>query len=100
VTQRRREIGVRLALGARPVDVLRMMVGETLALTLIGALIGVSATIAGGRLLASLMYGVTPADPITIAGVVTVVMMVAGMASAAPGRRAALTDPAGTLREE
>jgi putative ABC transport system permease protein len=100
VSQRRREIGVRLALGARPRDVLRLVVGETLGLTAAGALIGVAVAIAGSRLLASLIYGVRPADPLTIVAVVGLVMVVAATACVVPGRRAALIDPARTLHEE
>jgi ABC-type antimicrobial peptide transport system permease subunit len=100
VSHRRRELGLRLALGARPGDVLRLVVGEALGLTAAGALAGVAAAAAGGRLLAGLLYGVRPADPVTMLAVVTVVLGVGLAACVAPGRRAAHTDPARTLRED
>jgi predicted permease len=100
VSHRRRELGLRLALGARPRDVLRLVVGEAVGLTAAGAVLGVAAAAAGGKLLAGLLYGVRPADPATMLAVVTVVLGVALAACAAPGRRAALTDPARTLRED
>jgi predicted permease len=100
VSHRRRELGLRLALGARPADVLRLVVGEALALAAVGALAGAAAAAAGGRLLAGLLYGVRPADPLTTAAVTAVVLGVALVACLGPGRRAALTDPARTLRED
>lgn len=100
VNQRRREIGLRLALGARPSDVLRLVLSEALGLAVAGALIGVAVAAASGRLLSGFLYGVRPADPITMVAVVTVVLAVALVSCVAPGRRAARTDPARTLREE
>jgi len=100
VQHRRREFGVRLALGARPADVLRPVVGEALGLAAAGAALGVAAALAGGRFLASLLYGVTPADPLTMLVVVSVVLAVAVASSLLPGRRAARTDPGRTLRDD
>jgi ABC-type antimicrobial peptide transport system permease subunit len=100
VQHRRREFGVRLALGARPADVLRPVVGEALGLAAAGAALGAAAAVAGGRFLAGLLYGVRPADPITIAAVVALVMTVTLAAAALPGRRAARTDPGRTLRDD
>jgi predicted permease len=98
VQHRRREFGVRLALGARPADVLRPVVGEALRLALGGAVLGVALAVAGGRFLAGLLYGVTPADPLTLVAVVSVVLAVTLASSVLPGRRAARTDPGRTLR--
>jgi len=100
VQHRRREFGVRLALGARPADVLRPVVGEALGLAAAGAALGAAAAVAGGRFLAGLLYGVRPADPITIVAVVALVMTVTLAAAALPGRRAARTDPGRTLRDD
>ena len=100
VQHRRREFGVRLALGARPSDVLRPVVREALGLALGGVAIGVALAVAGGRFLAGLLYGVTPADPLTMLAVATVVLAVTLASSVLPGRRAARTDPGRTLRED
>ncbi|AHG89021.1 permease [Gemmatirosa kalamazoonensis] len=100
VQRRRREFGVRLALGARPSDVLRPVVREALGLALGGAAIGVALAVAGGRFLAGLLYGVTPADPLTMLAVVSVVLAVTLASSVLPGRRAARTDPGRTLRDD
>jgi len=100
VGQRTREIGVRVALGARPGDVLRTVVGGGLRLTLIGvALGGVAAGLAAGAL-GKLLYGVHPVDPVTFAIVPLVLVGVALLAMAAPARRAARVDPMVALRSE
>jgi putative ABC transport system permease protein len=100
VTQRQREIGVRLALGANRRQVLRMIVGRGLLLTVSGVAIGVVGALALGRILNGVLYGVSPNDPATIAVVVTVLLSVAALASWVPARRAASVDPVLTLREE
>ena len=100
VGQRTREIGVRLALGARPADVLRTVLGGGLRLTLSGvALGGMAAGLAAGAL-GKLLYGVHPLDPVTFAGVPLVLVGVALLAMAAPARRAARVDPMVALRSE
>ena len=100
VGQRTREIGVRVALGARPVDVLRTVLGGGLRLTLSGvALGGMAAGLAAGAL-GKLLYGVHPLDPVTFAGVPLVLVGVALLAMAAPARRAARVDPMVALRSE
>lgn len=100
VSARRREIGIRLALGARPLDVLRLVMREGLVLAATGAALGVAVAAAGGRLLSSLLYGVRPTDPLTLGVVTVLVLGVALVACAAPGRRAALTEPTRSLRGE
>ena len=100
VSQRQREIGVRLALGARPGDVLRMIVRRGLSLTVAGIGIGVVLALALGRFLAGVLYGVQPSDPLTMTLVALVLLGVAALASWIPARRASRVDPAVTLREE
>ena len=98
VAQRRREISIRMALGARASDVLRMIVGRALLLAALGALIGVTAAQALGRVIQRQLFGVTLLDPITIASAVLVLALSAVLASLLPARRAASVDPASVLR--
>ena len=85
ITERRREIWVRMALGATRQSVMRMVLGQGLRLTLAGIVIGIALALAGGRLIASLLFGVGPADPITIVGVVALLGTVALAACSLPG---------------
>jgi ABC-type antimicrobial peptide transport system permease subunit len=98
--RRTREIGVRTALGARSADILWMALASGLILVLAGAGLGVAVALAGARLVASLLYGVAPSDPATIAGAVTLLLAVALLACWLPARRAARVDPAVALRCE
>ena len=100
VARRTHEIGIRMAIGARADDVLRMIVGRGLALAALGALIGLGASLALTRLLASLLYGVSPTDPISFTSVAGLLLVVAAAASYLPARRAARVDPAVALRTE
>jgi ABC-type antimicrobial peptide transport system permease subunit len=100
VTERRREIGIRVALGASRQSVMRMILGQGLSLTLAGAAIGLVIAIAGGRLIASLLFGVSPTDPITIGGVIALIATVALVACFVPGHAATRVDPMVALREE
>lgn len=100
VNQRQRDIGVRLALGARPGEVMRMVVGRGLALAAIGTAIGVGGSLALGGLLRGVLYDVRPWDPTTFVAVATVLIAVAAIASWIPARRAARVDPALTLQAE
>lgn len=98
VTRRHRDIGVRVALGAQSRDILRMILGEGLALTAVGLAAGVAASLALSRMMAGLLFGVAATDPPTFAGATAVLMLVALTASYLPARRAARLDPITTLR--
>ena len=99
VTQRGREISIRLALGALPRDVLRMIVGRALGLSAIGVVVGLAAAIALGRFIQGQLFGVALLDPVTFGGVPLVLATSAGLASFVPARRATKLDPANALRE-
>jgi putative ABC transport system permease protein len=100
VTQRTQEIGVRIALGASTADVVRLILGQALRPVAIGAAIGVVAALAASRAIASQLFGVSRADPLTIAAVVATLIGVALVASAVPARRAAAVDPTRALQSE
>jgi putative ABC transport system permease protein len=100
VAQRRREIGVRMALGAQRKDVLSLVVGRGLKLALLGLALGLLAALAVTRFVSSLLYGVTAADPVTFVGVSLLLLLVAGLASWLPARSATKLDPMTVLRHE
>jgi predicted permease len=100
VAQRTREIGVRMALGARHGDVARLIVGETMRVTAIGAAVGVALAVLAGFAMRAALYGVSPADPIILGAVVLALAVTALLASALPARRAARVDPVEALRAE
>ncbi|HJR61827.1 MAG TPA: ABC transporter permease [Vicinamibacterales bacterium] len=99
VAQRAREISIRMALGARTGQVLRMVVGRAVALAAGGALLGIAGAMALGRVIQNQLFGVGVADPLTIGAVVLVLLGSAALASFMPARRAAALDPASALRE-
>jgi putative ABC transport system permease protein len=97
---RRREIGIRLAVGATRGDVFRLIAGSGARLATIGLAAGLLLSVGVGIGLKSLLIGISPTDPITYAGVITVLAIVTAAACLLPARRAAAVDPALTLREE
>ena len=100
VTQRTREIGVRVALGADHRSVARLVVGAGLRLTTIGLIVGLGAALASTRLLSGLLYGVSPADPASFVLIALLVGVIALLASYLPARRAVRIDPIAALRAE
>jgi ABC-type antimicrobial peptide transport system permease subunit len=100
VAQRRRELGIRLALGAGPRDVIRLLVGESLTRVAIGVALGLGIALVASRALVSMLYGVERWDPVTFAGTALLLGLVAILATWLPARRATRVDPMVTLRAE
>jgi predicted permease len=100
VSQRTHEMGVRIALGARVKDVLRLVVGEGLGVILLGLVVGIAIALALGRLVASLLYGVTPRDPMVMISAAIVLITVGLLASSVPAWRATRVDPVRALSAE
>ena len=100
VSQRVREVGIRLALGAKPRQLERMFLLHGLALSGVGIVIGVVVAAALGRLMSSVLFGVEPMDLVAYAAAIGVIVAAAALASYVPARRAAMIDPIETLRAE
>jgi ABC-type antimicrobial peptide transport system permease subunit len=100
VTRRVREIGIRMALGARAGEVLWLILREVTWMVGIGALIGLPAAFALTRLLTTYLYGLTARDPLSIVGSVVILLVITAVAGLVPARRATLVDPMIALRYE
>ncbi|HEY4218100.1 MAG TPA: ADOP family duplicated permease [Gemmatimonadaceae bacterium] len=100
VNQRLHEFGIRIALGAQLRDVLSLVIGEGMRTLAVGAFCGVLLSLAAGRFVASLLFGISPGDPITIAAVVATLLAVGAFAAFVPARRAARVDPVSALRAD
>ena len=98
VAQRSHEIGIRMALGAERRDIVRLILGQGMRLTLLGAVIGGAASIAAMRWIASELYGVRAFDPATLVSVIAFLIIVALIACYVPARRATKVDPMSALR--
>jgi putative ABC transport system permease protein len=100
VARRVQEIGIRIALGASPAEVMRMIVRQGLILVVVGVVSGTAAALGLVRVIASQLYGVKPADPVTVLAAVVLVFVVALLACCIPARHAAAVDPIVALRYE
>ncbi len=100
VTNRTRDIGIRMALGAPRAHVLRAEIWSALRLVAIGIVVGIPAALAAGRLIAAQLYGVAPSDPATLAAAAALLMLVAALAAFGPARRASRVDPMLALRND
>ena len=100
VARRTKEIGIRMALGAQPGRIRWMVMRETLWLVLIGVLIGVPTAVAATRLISSLLYGLTPTNPVVVSLAVLLMVVIATLAGYLPARRASQVDPMIALKYE
>jgi ABC-type antimicrobial peptide transport system permease subunit len=100
VGQRTHEFGVRIALGARMADVIKQVLGEGLRTVALGLVLGVLLALAAGRLVASLLYGIAPSDPLALTVVAVILVAIAGAAALMPAWRAARADPVSALRAD
>jgi ABC-type antimicrobial peptide transport system permease subunit len=100
VARRVREIGIRMAVGARPSQVLRLVLGRTMALLAVGSAIGLVASLAAGQVLASVVYGASSRDPRTLLAVLATIVVLGLISSWTPTRRALGIDPIAALRCE
>jgi ABC-type antimicrobial peptide transport system permease subunit len=100
VTRRTRELGIRLALGARRAGIFRVVIQETMTLVLAGVVVGLPLALAGGKLISARLFGVGASDPATLLGAAGLMVAVALVASCAPAYRATRVDPVIALRYE
>src|SRR5262245_60626152 len=100
VSQRRREIGIRMALGAGKSAILDMIIGQGIQLVLIGVAIGLGGALGLTRFLSGLLYGVNPGDPLTLVAVSALLIAVALLSSYIPAHQAAKVDPMVALRQD
>ena len=100
VTRRTGEIGIRMALGATPRDIARLLLGETGVLLGIGAVCGIGLAVAGGRAASALLFRVAPSDPVTLGAAVGLLAVIAVAASYVPARRATRIEPIAALRAD
>jgi putative ABC transport system permease protein len=100
VSQRTHELGVRMALGASQLDILRMVLGQGMALVVIGLVVGIAGALAVTKLMAKLLFAITPTDPATFLSVAIVLITIAAMAALIPASRVTSIDPMTALKSE
>jgi putative ABC transport system permease protein len=100
VAQRRREIGIRIAVGAEPRRILLMILQRALVLVVVGLIVGLPLALGSLRIARTFLYGVTPSDPVTVAGAMILLTVVSLAAGLMPARKAARTDPCNALRQD
>jgi len=100
VAQRRNEIAIRMALGAAPASIVKLVMQESGTLLLVGLVIGAAIALAGGRAATAMLFGLNPGDPLTLGAALIGLSVVAALASLLPARRASRNDPMLALRDE
>jgi predicted permease len=100
VTRRTNELGIRMALGGQRSEMLWLVMSESLFLVVLGIALGLPMTVAGGRLVSSMLFGIGAADPVTLSAAVALLALVAALAGYLPARRASLAEPMAALRHE